>query len=213
VDLQLASVFFLVLLNHHLLPLQETQHQLIITTTKCGSPACQCFFLIQFKDLLLFRMYHQSPARILRNVKRITNFPERKTAFSCCTVLEAKPRPSLSIQHLPDIDIPPLSSKLLSSQTLPSILIVPKSQVLSFRKFPTTEIVPGSRWEDDILFSSYINGGSHTTTFVCHICYDDFSYKSADSIRDHILSSHGQEIYHRFKNNLNSQPKYEELNW
>jgi hypothetical protein len=112
-------------------------------------------------------------------------------AFSCYAVLEAKPRPSLPIQHLPGIDISPLSSKLLSSQTLPSISILPKPQVLSFQKFPTTEIVPGSRWEDDIWFYSYINGGSQTTT----------------------LRSHRQEMYHRLKNNLNSQPKHEELNW
>ena len=115
------------------------------------------------------------------------------------------------VQHLPNIDIHALPQKLLSSHTLPQISILPKSTNLSFRRFPTTEIVPGSRWEDDILFSSNINGGSHATTFSFHICYDDYSYHSADTIQSHIQTSHKQDMNYRLKHNLNFQPKFEDL--
>ena len=157
-------------------------------------------------------MCHQSPAKILRNVKRMTSFIERKMTCSSL-VSEVKLQPYLSIQHLPNIDIHALPPKLLSSHTLPHISILPKPKNLSFRRFPTTEIVPGSRWEDDILFSSYINGVSHTTTFVCHICHDDYSFHSADTIRSHIQNSHKQDMYYRLKHNLNFQPKFEDLNF
>ena len=136
-------------------------------------------------------------------------FLERKITFSSL-VSKVKLQPPLSIQHLPNIDIHALPPKLLSSHTFPHISILPKPKNLSFQRFPTTEIVPGSRWEDDILFSSYINGGSYTTTFVCH---DDYSYHSADTIRSHIQTSHKQDMYYRLKHNLNFQPKFEDLNF
>ena len=182
-DLQLTSDFFLVLLISYLPPLEER---------------------------VLVRMCNQSPAKILRSVKRMTSFLERKRAFPML-VPAVKLQPTLSIQHLPVIDIPPLPPKLLSSQKLQPISILPKPKKLSVRKFFPIETVPGSRWEDDVWFSSYINGGSHTTTFVCHICNDDFTFKSADTIRNHIQSAHRQEMYYRLKNDLNSQPKLEEF--
>ena len=83
---------------------------------------------------------------------------------------------------------------------------------VSYQKFPTTEIVPGILNDDDYLFSSYINGGSHLTTFVCHFCYDDYSFKSADSIRFHIQTEHGLEMHHRLKIKPPYEPEFEELN-
>ena len=161
-------------------------------------------------------MCNHSPSKILRNVKRMTKFLENKSHLN--HTLPKPEEPQLSIQIPPNIDIPPSSNieasqpRQLSVIRQSTITIPPKPRNLSFRKFFPTEIVPGSRWEDDILFSSYINGGTHTTTFVCHICYDDFTYKSADAIRSHIQSFHPQDMYYRLKNHLNFHPKFEDLN-
>ena len=161
-------------------------------------------------------MCNHSPSKILRNVKRMTKFLENKSHLN--HTLPKPEEPQLSIQILPNIDIPPSSNiepsqpRQLSDIRQTTITIPLKHRNLSFQKFFPTEIVPGSRWEDDSLFSSYINGGTHTSTFVFHICYGDFTYKSADAIRSHIHIVHPQDMNYRLKNHLNFHPKYEDLN-
>ena len=55
----------------------------------------------------------------------------------------------------------------VSMQSTISILSQPRK--LTRQNFFPTEIVPGSRWEDNILISTYIVGGTLTTTSVCNI--------------------------------------------
>jgi hypothetical protein len=118
-------------------------------------------------------------------VKRITKFLEQKSFVNI--TLPKPEEPKLSTKILPNIDIFLASenkpSKILSVTRQPTASILPKPKKLSFQKFFTTEIVPGSKWEDAILLSSYINGGTLTTTFVCHICHNDYTFKSADAIQ------------------------------
>ena len=77
-------------------------------------------------------MSHKSPSKVLRNVKRITKFLAKKAA-------EKKP---LTLQKLPEIDIPPRIKILtLSQETNVSILPSPP-RVLSFSKPVLTDIPP-----------------------------------------------------------------------
>ena len=128
-----------------------------------------------WKSCLISNMCNPSPAKILRNVKRMTKFLEHKASLN--PPLSNPEEQKLSITILPNIDISPAVNiklsqpKKLSVSKQSTISILSQPRKLTLRKFFTTEIVLGARWEDDILFSSYIVGGTHTTTFVCNICY------------------------------------------
>ena len=154
-------------------------------------------------------MCKTSPSKILRNVKRITRFMEQKPK-QISTLRKSAP---LSMQNLPQTNIDPLPPKILAFSRLETISIPHSPKKLSYRRFPTTEIVPGIKNDDEYLFSSYINGGSHLTTFVCHFCYDEYSFKSADTIRYHIQTEHGIEMYQRLKSKPPYEPEFEDLNW
>ena len=152
-------------------------------------------------------MCNPSPAKVKRSVRRITRFLEQKSNNK-----SFGNKPTLSIKVLPQSNFYPLQPKTLAISRLQQISIPACPRNLSYRKFPTTEIVPGIQNDDDYLFSSYINGGSHCTTFVCSFCYDDYSFKSADSIRFHIQNEHRHEMYHRLKSKPPFEPEFEDLN-
>ena len=70
-------------------------------------------------------MCHQSPAKILRNVKRMTKFIRRKSFNPKTASTRTKPAPSLSIEHLPHLDISPSSRNELSFSSQTTISIPP----------------------------------------------------------------------------------------
>ena len=147
-------------------------------------------------------MCHSSPARVLRNVKRITKFLERKS----------KRTPVLSRSVLEPNNIIP-ATKSLSVCNLPGTSIPAKKSCLSVRKFQSIEVIPESQALDDLLFSTYIDGFSHRTTFVCSFWYDDFSYKSCSAIRNHISEAHRAEMTTKLKTYSISLPRYEVMSF
>ena len=154
-------------------------------------------------------MCNSSPAKVIRSVKRITRFLEQKPNKK----LSIRNEVTLSVKVLPQTNCDPLPPKTLSVSRLQPISLQALPRKLSYRKFPSTEIVPGMQNDDDYLFSSYINGGSLCTTFVCSFCYDDYSFKSADSIRLHVFDEHRLDMYQRLKSKPPFEPEFEELNW
>ena len=92
-------------------------------------------------------MWHQSPAKVLRNVKRITRFLEMKKL----------PRVShqLSTVKLQDINIEPDPPLNLSACQLNPISISTRPQALSFRRFQSTEIVPGVQNDNQLFLPSF----------------------------------------------------------
>ena len=153
-------------------------------------------------------MCNPSPAKILRNVKRITHYLEQQ-----CSVSKEKSKTVLSSVILPPISIQSSSSKSLTIFKHPRISILPKTRRLSHCKLRSTEIVPGAENDDSLFSSSYIDGGTFTTTFICHVCYDDFSLKSAAEVRTHVRGVHKAEMYSKLKNKPPFQPLLEDLNW
>ena len=152
-------------------------------------------------------MFHTSPARLLRNVKRMTKFLERKSQLSSVSEV-----PILTTISLPQTDIPPDPPRNLVIRRQPQISIPPKPNKISYRKFLSTEIVPGAHNNDRIFFSSYIDGATFVTTFVCHLCYDDHSYHSAYEMRVHLHQDHHQQLEPRLKNHPVTFPVFEDLN-
>ena len=137
-------------------------------------------------------MCNPSPAKLMRSARRITKFLEQKPSQKSII----KKKPSLSVKILPqsNFDRPP--PKTLSVSRLHQISIPAcGARNLSYQKFPTTEVIPGIQNDDAYLFSSYIYGGTHHTTFVCSFCYNDYSFKSADSIRFHVQNEHRLECH------------------
>ena len=133
-------------------------------------------------------MCHTSPAKLLRSVKRMAKFLSKKNT----TVILKKP--FLTAVLLPQTNIQPDSPKILEVKRNPRISIFPKQKNISFRKFLPFEIVPGALDTDRLFFSSYIDGGTFVTTFVCHICYDDHSYHSAREMRAHLHQDHHHQL-------------------
>ena len=64
-----------------------------------------------------------------------------------------------------------------------------------------------------LLFSTYIDGFSHRTTFVCSFCYDDFNYKSCSAIRNHIREAHPSEMATKLKTYSIPLPRYEVMSF
>ena len=133
-------------------------------------------------------MCYQSPARILRNVKRITNFLKKKNIGD---TTQPKVKPTLSIEVLPPISIPP-SPKMLSCFTQKRVSISPRKKNISRCKKLPYEVVPGISNDDEDLFFTYINGSTFKTTFVCNFCYND-TFESTQSLRRHVWSAHRSE--------------------
>ena len=75
-------------------------------------------------------MCHQSPSQVLRSVKRITKFLEKKPKLSMSTqqsVYIPPQKPLLETIHLPDIDIPPTIQRTeLELVRFPPISIPPR---------------------------------------------------------------------------------------
>ena len=107
-------------------------------------------------------------------------------------------KPVLSIAHLEQINIESFPKKILSTCHLQRMSITGKQKLLSYRCFQPIEVLPESRCEDEFLFTSYIDGHSHTTIFACSFCYDD-TYKSVPTLRNHIYTAHRSEIFERLK--------------
>ena len=76
-------------------------------------------------------MCHQSPAKLLRSIKRITNFLEKKNCQDT-NISIIRCQPSLSLYHLPPVDIPPSPPKLLSCTTLPPTSIAPAKNLTNY---------------------------------------------------------------------------------
>ena len=151
-------------------------------------------------------MCNQSPAKLLRSVRRITRYIEKKPS----QIIRNKP--VLSIFKLPQISLIPLKPNVLSITRQPRISIASRPRI-SFCKLKSTEIVPGSQTNDELLFSSYIDGATFSTTFICHVCYDDYNFQSAVSMRAHIQDAHRTEMYHKLKKEPPFKSRFEDLNW
>ena len=98
-------------------------------------------------------MCHQSPAKLLRSVKRITSFLKKMNNIP----VTPKCPSILSFHHLPGIDIPPLPPKLLSCKTLPCTSIAPiikEKPKLSIR-ICTTSIPPRPVYHPAIVNASH----------------------------------------------------------
>ena len=110
-----------------------------------------------------------SHAKILRSVKRITHFTEKRWLK---TTPPALPKPLLSINFLQPVDVLPTPKALtFSAPTLLSIS--PARRILSRRNQLATECVPGLINEDEQTISTYIDGFKRATVFMCKICYCD----------------------------------------
>ena len=91
-------------------------------------------------------MCHQSPAKLLRSIKRITNFLEKKN-YQDTSISILRCPSSLSLYHLPPVDIPPLPPKLLSCTTLPTTSIAPAKNFATYdvKKLASINIPPTIR--------------------------------------------------------------------
>ena len=78
------------------------------------------------------------------------------------------PKPSLAIEILPHIDISPLSR---SSTTLVAIPAIRRN--LSRCNQLASESVPGLFNEHELTISTYIDGFTHKTIFICKVCNKD----------------------------------------
>ena len=139
---------------------------------------------------------------MLRSVKRITHFNEKKGLVN---ILPAIPKPLLSTELLDQIDIPP-SSKVLS-MTYPTIVSIPpmKRNLSPWSQFPS-EIVPGLMSEDELTISTYIDGFKHETIFICKLCNTDHC-RSTQEINKHIREVH--KIVVRPNPNYEFEPIFE----
>ena len=88
-------------------------------------------------------MCHQSPAKLLRSIKRITSFLEKKKHCLSTPIMESLS--PLSLYHLPSVDIPPFPPKCLSITSLSPIDIPPtigKLPKLTIVKSSSTSFLP-----------------------------------------------------------------------
>ena len=121
-----------------------------------------------------------SPAKILRSVKRMTNYNEKRGLKN---ILPALPIPLLSKEIL----VPSITMLSLSAPTCLSIS--PAKRNLSIcSQFPS-EVVPGLINEDEQTISTYIDGFRHETVFICKLCNSDH-FRSTPSIKKHQREVH-----------------------
>ena len=105
----------------------------------------------------------------------------------------------LSTAILEPINIHPIPCKILTTRRQTEISIEGKQKHLSYRTFQPIEVIPESSNDDDLLFTTYINGSSQTTTFICNFCYNDFTYKCSPTMRSHIQTAHRTEMDNRLR--------------
>ena len=147
-------------------------------------------------------MCHSSPATILRDVKRMTKFNEKmsskvnsptftKPLLSVLTQTDNSPafsKPSLAIEILPQIDISPLP-KILSCSSTTLVTIPATQRNLSQCNQLASESVPGLFNEHENTISTYIDGFTHKTIFICKVCNTDH-YRSTAEIKKHLQEVH-----------------------
>ena len=91
---------------------------------------------------------------------------------------------SLSLEVLPQVDIPPCNRNLsFSPPTVVTIAPTPPTLRIC-SQFPT-EVVPGLIDEDEDTISTYIDGVLRETVFICTICYCDL-FRSTQFIKKHL---------------------------
>ena len=163
-------------------------------------------------------MCQKSPSNLLRSIKRITRFSDIKSRIfhlsnHILSQIDISPEPRILSFSTPIITSVSPKEKSLSF-SVPIVTEIhtikkprcPRSENLSYQKFQPVEVVPGSRNNDNILFSLYIDGGTFSTIFVCHFCYDDHSFKSANFLRTHVETIHRNEMHHKLKTALSPCP-------
>ena len=143
-----------------------------------------------------------SPAKILRSVIRMTHFNRIKQSQNISPVSS---KPLLTVEVLPKIDIPP-TSKNLSSSIQSSVSINQNPKILSKCKLSTSEIVPGLLNEDEDTFSTYIDGYTLETTYICNFCYNDL-LRSTQAIKKHLLEIH--KMCTRPRANYHFEPRFQ----
>ena len=156
-------------------------------------------------------MCHKSPAKVLRNVIRITKFLEKKSKSLTKTVLPpvsiAPETKHLSIEALLSVDVPPVK-KPLSFSTPTFISIPPIQRSLSRCNQLAVDAVPGLINEDENTISTYIDGFTHKTIFICKLCYCDH-FQSTEETKMHIRQVH--KIITRSTMNYYFEPRFEDV--
>ena len=115
----------------------------------------------------------------------MTKFNEKKASVNVSPNLS---NPLLSLKSLPQIDIPPAEKILtLSVPSSVSIPAVP-TRLSRCSQFPI-EAVPGVFNEDEGTLTTYIDGITRRTIFICNFCYCD-SFISIQSIKNHLREVH-----------------------
>ena len=115
-------------------------------------------------------MCNPSPARVLRNVKRMTKFIERKM----------KSEPVLSVVILPQTNIYPTPQKVLTN--IPSRSIAAKRKLLSCQTLQQINILPDAISDDNLIMSEF-----------CPYCPEcDVTYKREQVLefREHCRKMH-----------------------
>ena len=150
----------------------------------------------------------RSPAKISRDVKRMSKFNEKMSSkfdipaltqpilsvkvLPQTNISSAFPKPMLSIEILPHTDIPPVpKTPTCSSTTLVSISPVRRN--LSRCNQLASESVPGLFNEGELTNSTCIDGFTHRTIFICKVCNTDH-YRSTLEIKKHLKEIHGISI-------------------
>ena len=183
--------------KNHLYHSHRRQHSVQL------NPAC----VEHHQRLGFFLVFSLWQARVHLNIKRITKYNEKKQHSS-----QPIPPSNLLVLYITVLEqniIKPLQDKVFSLHRLPSSSILTTKKSLSYRTFQPIDILPDSKNDDDLWFSSYLDGSSHTTTVICNFCYDDFSFKSTTSMRNHISTMHRSEILSRLKTNYIAYPRSE----
>ena len=116
-------------------------------------------------------MCHKSPAKLLRSIKRITNFLEKKNYPANIPI--SRYQSSLTLFNLPPIDIPPLPPKVLSLKTLPPISIAPanpkKTQKLDISKCGATSTPPRLVYHPAVINASQTFFSKHPSCLTAEV--------------------------------------------
>ena len=104
----------------------------------------------------------------------------------------AFPKSSLAIEILPQIDISPLT-KILSCSSTTRVAIPAIRRNLSRCNQLASESVPGLLNEHELTITTYIDGFTHKTIFICKVCNTDH-YRSTAEIKRHLKDVHLHSI-------------------
>ena len=103
------------------------------------------------------------------------------------------------------VDVLPIP-KVLSFSAPTLVSISPVRRILSRCNQLATECVPGLINEDEQTISTYIDGFTHTTIFICKLCNTDH-YRSTPEIKKYIREVH--KIVVQPITNYNFEPTFE----